>query len=231
MSSPVQFVCRRGYVFAGLVACLTLLCASAWSANTRTEGDGQACCGPISPAAQDLARFLDDSGVDHLWLAHQHVNWESGEPDRPPDYAGSGRATHCSAYAAAMGKRLGIYMLRPPAHSAALLASAQTLWFSSAEGTRRGWEELAGAQAAQSRANAGALVVISYASPNPSRPGHIAIVRPSLKTKQQLQDEGPQIAQAGALNSTNDTALRGFARHPGAWPDGVRYFGHVVPGR
>lgn len=231
MSRPVRALRWRGSVIAGLAVGFTLVCASAGAANPGTEVAGPPCCGPISPAAQSLTRFLDDSGVERLWLAHQHVNWESGEPDRPPDYAGTGRATHCSAYAAAMGKRLGIYMLRPPAHSAILLASAQTLWFSSAEGTRQGWEELAGADAAQSRANAGALVVISYASPNPGKPGHIAIVRPSLKTQQQLQDEGPQIAQAGAINSANDTARHGFARHTGAWPDGVRYFAHLVPGR
>jgi hypothetical protein len=186
------------------------------------------CCGSITPAAQALVRVLDAADVEHRWLAHQHVNWETGEADRFTDTAGLGRATHCSAFAAAIGQRLGVYMLRPPQHSAKLLASAQTVWFASAEGQARGWQALADAAAAQGRANAGELVVVSYASPDPARPGHIAIVRPSLKPRGVLDAEGPQIIQAGARNSNSEAARAGFVHHPGAWPAAVRYFSHAV---
>ena len=229
MTNPVRAFCRGWPGLAGLLAGLAMACGTALAAEPGTLESTQPCCGPISPAGQTVARLLDDSGVDHLWLAHQHVNWESGVQDRAADTAGLGRATHCSAFAAAMGKRLGIYMLRPPAHSAKLLASAQTLWFSSADGRQQGWEVIASAQEAQSRANAGALVVISYASPNPRKPGHIAIVRPSLKTQEQLEAEGPQIAQAGFTNSPDWSTRQGFSHHPDAWPHGVRYFAHALP--
>src|SRR5438445_12263218 len=69
--------------------------------------------------------------VESLWLAHEHVNWETGEPDKGEDYTGPGRSTHCSAFAAAVGKRLGVYMLRPPEHGQILLANAQAAWFRS----------------------------------------------------------------------------------------------------
>jgi hypothetical protein len=66
---------------------------------------------------------LDGMKVESLWLAREHVNWETGEPDKGQDYAGPGRSTHCSAFAAAVGERLGVYMLRPPEHGQILLAN------------------------------------------------------------------------------------------------------------
>ena len=48
------------------------------------------CCGPISPAGQRLASFLDNMDVESLWLANQHVNWETGKPDRGAGYEGPG---------------------------------------------------------------------------------------------------------------------------------------------
>jgi hypothetical protein len=35
------------------------------------------CCGPITPERRQLERFLDDSGVDHLWLAGWHIDWRT----------------------------------------------------------------------------------------------------------------------------------------------------------
>jgi hypothetical protein len=212
------------------LCCALLGLAPAMPLRAATAADTAApCCGSITPAAQALARVLDAADVEHHWLAHQHVNWETGEADRFTDTAGLGRATHCSAFAAAIGKRLGVYLLRPPAHSAKLLASAQTAWFASPAGQAQGWHALADAAEAQGRANAGELVVVSYANPDPARPGHIAIVRPSLKPRAELDAQGPQIIQAGASNSSSETARAGFAHHPGAWPAAVRYFGHAVP--
>lgn len=201
--------------------------ASGYVSSSAVEA--ASCCGPITPAGLKLRQLLDDSRVERLWLNHRHVNWETGEADKPASYVGPGRHTHCSAFAAAIGARLNIYMLRPPEHGQSLLASAQTAWFSSSAGKNAGWYPVEGALQAQTRANQGSLVVITYASPHPKRPGHIAIVRPSLKSLPELLEQGPQITQAGLHNAADWFAAAGFAAHPGAWPDGVRYFAHDIP--
>nr|WP_252403292.1 hypothetical protein [Burkholderia pseudomallei] len=59
----------------------------------------------------------------------------------------------------------------------------------------------------------------------------MAIIRPSLKSNVQLADEGPEIIQAGAVNRLDWNVRDGFARHPGAWPNGIKYFAHVVPAK
>ncbi|WP_148223098.1 hypothetical protein [Paraburkholderia xenovorans] len=175
--------------------------------------------------------MLDNSNVEHLWPNHRHINWETGEPDEPEGYAGPGKHTHCSAFAAAIGERLNVYMLRPPEHSQILLASAQTHWFNSPEGRGAGWFAIADLRQAQSLANQGKLVVVAYESPNLKTPGHIAIVRPSAISSDALRDRGPEVTQAGAENYLRIDARTAFAYHPGAWPEGVRYFGHDVPRR
>ena len=81
------------------------------------------CCGTITPEGERLRQFLDQSDVEHLWQAAIHIIWDTGEPD-PERPAGRPSATHCSAFVAAMAKRLDIYVLRPPEHSQALLANA-----------------------------------------------------------------------------------------------------------
>jgi hypothetical protein len=166
--------------------------------------------------------------VEALWLAHEHVNWETGEPDRGADYSGPAQSTHCSAFAAAVGKRLGVYMLRPPEHGQVLLSNAQADWFSAAEGRQAGWRELSSAREAQAFANRGGLVVMVYQSPDPHRPGHIAIVRPAERPEHLLEENGPEITQAGTKNYVKTSAKVGFLHHPGAWPDAVRYYAHAV---
>ena len=101
---------------AVLIGLMALVCLAA---PARAEP----CCGPITPDGEKLRAFLDDSDVLHRWLAGQHIIWDTGELD-PTRPAGSpNAATHCSAFAAAMAMRLGIYVLRPPDHSQALLAN------------------------------------------------------------------------------------------------------------
>ena len=192
------------------------------------SADSTPCCGTISPAGQKLLQTLNASNVENLWLAHLHVNWETGEADRPGDTEYHEKSTHCSSYAAAMGERLGVYMLRPPAHSAKFLASAQAQWFQSPDGVAQGWHAVAQAQDAQRLANGGELVVVVYQSPNPEKPGHIAVIRPSLKSLASLEQEGPETTQAGKHNHLDWNVRDGFKGHPGAWPEGVRYFAHAV---
>jgi hypothetical protein len=156
------------------------------------------------------------------------VNWETGEPDKGADYTGPAQSTHCSAFAAAVGKRLGVYMLRPPEHGQVLLANAQAEWFHEDGGRQAGWRELSSAREAQSRANEGNLVVMVYESSDPHKPGHIAIVRPAERPEHLLDENGPEITQAGTKNYLKTSAKVGFLHHPGAWPDGVRYYTHQV---
>ena len=166
--------------------------------------------------------------VESLWLAHEHVNWETGEPDKGDEYAGPGRSTHCSAFAAAVAKRLGVYMLRPPEHGQVLLANAQAEWFRSLAGKEEGWRNVQNAHDAQSLANRGNLVVVVFGSPDGHRPGHIAIVRPAHRPERLLEENGPEITQAGQKNYTKTSTKVGFQAHPGAWPGGVVYYAHSI---
>ena len=211
----------RRAVLPLVVTCGVLLAGSARAASPADAP----CCGPITADGQKLAAFLDRSGVDHLWLAHLHVDWQSGAPD-PARPGWSPHATHCSAFAAAMADRLGVYLLRPPAHRQTLLANAQARWLASPRAT--GWQS-ADTRAAQNLANRGWLVVASYANPDPHRPGHIAVLRPSLRSAAALAVRGPAEAQAGGHNFLKTSVVRGFAFHHGAWEAGdIHFFAHPV---
>jgi hypothetical protein len=206
-----------------LIACLLLL--GPGTAGTAAE---PSCCGPISASGHRLEAVLDGMEVETLWQAHEHVNWETGQPDKGDDYDGPGRATHCSAFAAAVAKKLGVYMLRPPDHGQILLANAQAEWFHTPRGRVAGWRAVSGPQQAQTLANEGNLVAIVYESPDPHTPGHIALVRPAERPQRLLDENGPSIIQAGRKNYARTSAKVGFQAHPGAWPDGVRYYMHAV---
>jgi hypothetical protein len=185
------------------------------------------CCGPITPEGQRLAHVLDGTDVEHLWLAGNRVDWQTGTPIAPS----SASTTHCSAFAAAIAGRLGIYVLRPPQHPQTLLANAQMGWLREAGGGS-GWRSLPDPTAAQAAANRGELVVEAFENPNPHRPGHIAIVRPSEQSADALERSGPRETQAGATNALDISTARGFAHHPGAWvaggQGGIRYFAHTI---
>lgn len=188
------------------------------------------CCGPITAEGERLRQFLDSSDVQHLWQAGIHIIWDTGEPD-PDRPEGRPSATHCSAFAAAMAKRLDIYVLRPPEHNQALLANAQMGWLAEAGGDY-GWHELPSYVEAQEAANRGELVLEAFENPNPRKPGHIAIVRPSLKSREMLDAQGPEETQAGSVNAISTDTADGFRHHPGAWVPGgggaIRYYAHVV---
>ncbi|MEI2806742.1 MAG: hypothetical protein V9G18_22250 [Albidovulum sp.] len=196
---------------------LLLAAVLAWSA----------AAGDPTPETARLASALDDSGVERLWPAGVHVDWETGVPDGKP-VTDEGKHTHCSAFVAAVAKRLGVYILRPPEHGARLLANAQYDWLVS-EGPRRGWQALDGGHQAQEYANRRYLVVAAYRSHRDDKPGHVAIVRPGARSAAEIDEEGPQIAQAGTVNYLSTTLKRGFAGHPAAWARGeIRYFAHAI---
>jgi hypothetical protein len=224
MSSITLPSTRRTGLTTGLLLLLMLLPA----ANSVHAVAHRPCCGETTAAGQRLATFLDGMNVEALWIADQHVNWETGEPDRGAAYEGPGKHTHCSAFAASAAKQLGVYVLRPPDHGQQLLANAQAKWLASAEATSQGWRGIAGSEAAQVQANRGNLVLVVFANPDQHEPGHVAIVRPSEKSIAALERNGPDIIQAGTHNHTRTVVRIGFSSHPGAWPDGVRYYVHTL---
>jgi hypothetical protein len=213
-----------------LVLCgglLSLLIFVLPASNVRAAAH-QPCCGNITVAGQRLAVTLDGMNVEALWIANEHVNWETGEPDRGAAYEGPGKHTHCSAFAASAAKRLGVYLLRPPEHGQLLLANAQAAWLAGGQGASQGWHGIAGPEAAQMQANRGNLVLVVFANPDQHEPGHVAIVRPSEKSLAALERNGPDIIQAGTHNHARTVVRVGFSSHPGAWPDGVRYYMHLL---
>jgi hypothetical protein len=209
-----------------------LLVAAVLAAGPMTTAAGSraepSCCGPVSAAGRKLLQILDNTNVESLWLAHEHVNWETGEPDKNADYEGPGKSTHCSAFAAAVGKQVGVYLLRPPEHGQILLANAQAEWFHAGGGKQNGWREVKTAKEAQTLANEGNLVTVVYENPDPHAPGHIAIVRPAERPERLLDENGPEITQAGQRNYLKTSTKVGFEHHPGAWPGGVRYYAHPI---
>jgi hypothetical protein len=79
---------------------------------------------------------------------------------------------------------------------------------------------------AQMLANLGNLVVLVYGREHGS--GHIAIVRPAVKSRKQLDEDGPETTQAGGHNFSDGTAKYSFVFHPGAWPNQVKIFAHAT---
>jgi hypothetical protein len=43
-----------------------------------------------------------------------------------------------------------------------------------------------------------------------------------------MEDNGPQIIQAGTHNHNSTNVRIGFGSHPGAWPGGVSYYAHPI---
>jgi hypothetical protein len=206
----------RAFVLAA-----TLLAAPALSfaANTTV----------VSPKGLWLARQLDAMGVESKWIAGTHINWETGEPDGSSEIL-PGHHTHCSAFVASAAKTLGVYILRPPEHGQVLLANAQSEWLADA-GADKGWRPVTNALEAQSLANSGVLVVASYHAHRDNKPGHIAIVRPSVVSPDDIAAVGPTLIQAGSVNSSAIAAKQGFAGHIYAWRDNeIDYYAHDIAG-
>ena len=219
-----------------LFPALILLCLVSGTASSilggalgAQESEHTPCCGPITPAGERLAATLDSMDVERKWLAHEHVNWQTGEPDRGGENEGPGTHTHCSAFAAAAAAKFDVYLLRPPQHGQVLLANAQADWLASEAGSQAGWRKVSGALEAQRLANQGKLVLVLYQNPDRHVPGHIAVVRPSIKSAKALEENGPEITQAGEHNHAKTNVRLGFENHPRAWPDGVVYYIHNLP--
>ncbi|MFA4876346.1 MAG: hypothetical protein WC586_02960 [Methanoregula sp.] len=195
----------------------------------------------ITPKGQALARFIDSMNVTSHWLSGTGaINWTTGDPDlsRP---AYSSRVTHCSNFVAAATLRLGVYILRPPEHDQDNLVNAQNDWLNSQVAKDAGWTQIPDAVSAQYYANQGYLVVTSTkgsdrdSSDYAKMFGHIAIVRPSVRTRQELVRNGPQLAQAGWIYSANVSLRQGYSGVDGAWNSNgtgsVQFFMHPIDDR
>jgi hypothetical protein len=184
----------------------------------------------ITPKGQSLTIFLDSLNVERLWLAGARVDWRTGAPNGKPILK-PGRHTHCSEFSAAAAERLGIYLPRPPDYSANYLANAQYDWLTK-DGPDQGWSPVPDAFEAQRLADDGDLVVAVLKSRKPKTSGHIAIVRPSGKGRNEIFSDGPQIIQAGFENLSSTTLRHGFKNHRGAWTNAgktrVLFFAHEV---
>jgi hypothetical protein len=171
-----------------------------------------------------LDRVLDSLQVGRYWRPGDPVDWRTGayEPNAVS------LKSHCSAFVAAACARFGVYILRPPEHSEALLANAQCDWLEG-EGRNAGWRRVDGGAAAQDLANQGVIVVVCWRNPDRDDSGHIAIIRPSTKSHAGIARDGPDIAQAGADNYSRTSLKIGFKHH---WRAGKRgkilYYAHRV---
>ncbi len=165
--------------------------------------------------------------VEKLWLPGAIVDWRTGLPTGKPFTDSPKKHTHCSQFVAAASLRLAVPLLRPPEHSVVGLANAQNAWLDSDAAKKSGWVRLKDAVEAQRFANEGRLVLASVSNPDPTRAGHIAIVRPGDKSAELLAKEGPDIMQAGGTNFMRTSLRRGFANHPKEY-DGIAFHGHAV---
>lgn len=182
---------------------------------------------PICQAATNLNVTLDAMHVEEHWIAGAIVDWKTGDPTGKP-VTDAGKHTHCSQFAASACDRLGIYILRPPEHSAVQLANSQFDWLASEVGRQKGWNPVADGAAAQDFANQGHVVVAVCKNPDPKKPGHIALIRPGLRTAAELAADGPDIIQAGGHNYNHGRLKQGFANHPGAFKNKeIRFFEHA----
>jgi hypothetical protein len=185
------------------------------------------CAGEVTPQGVQLAERFSAMDVEHHWLpGHRLADWRTGQP------AASRGTTHCSAFLAAACERVGVDMLHPPEHGERFLATAQTGWLLG-EGRKHGWTPVDSPFLAQDLANRGQVVVVMFPSPDPARSGHAALVRASAKSRAELEEEGPQIIQAGGRNATSTTVKEGFRHHRGAWVSALEYqvlfFAHAGP--
>jgi hypothetical protein len=177
--------------------------------------------------AEELWKRLEAMEVDKLWLPGAIVDWKTGLPTGQAIKDAKNKHTHCSQFVAAATERLGVYVLRPPEHGVVLLANAQFSWLASDAGKKAGWVALKDGAAAQAAANDGRLVLASLKNPDPTKSGHIAIVRPGNKDADLLAKDGPDIMQAGGTNALRTTLRRGFGNHKKEY-DQIAFYAHAV---
>ena len=127
-----------------------------------------------------------------------------------------------------MTKKLGVHLLNPIEFPYVFLASAQAKWLLSDDGITNGWRKILTMKEAQRLANNGEIVIAIFASVIENKSGHIAILRPSLKSSAELEVDGPQVIQAGANNFSSTNVRIAFSHHKNAFPSKILYFQHEI---
>jgi hypothetical protein len=182
---------------------------------------------PIEKYGRILDTFLEELHVEQYWNAGLKVDWKTGVPVVPLQKLPNNRS-YCSAFVAAICYRLGVHILQPPEHDLQFLAKAQGIWLKN-HGDEWGWFDIPSGIEAQELANMGFLVIASYRQPSPGKHGHIAIVRPSTKSDQLIELEGPDIIQAGKINYSLTSLSIGFKSFDQAFKkDEIRYYAHYI---
>jgi hypothetical protein len=187
---------------------------------------GILAAGDVGPAGVRLGARYDAMDVEHHWLPGRPVDWRTGDPD---GRTSRGYPTHCDYFVESTCERLGVFMPH-------LGVSANDLarWLAK-DGAGQGWKPVPSPFEAQRLANAGQVVVVAYATPPPHElvPGHIALVRPSAKSDEEIRKEGPQVVQAGGRNANSTPLKTGFHFHREAWKSAddfqVRFYVHTPP--
>ncbi len=197
-----------------LIVWLVLLCPADVGAREQVA---------LYPEGRRLRAWLDTLDVEHRWRAGQKIDWRTGRKGDPSEY---NPRTHCSAFVAAVCRRLGVPMLKPPPRM--YLSNRQQDWLRG-RGRALGWRRV-GPVRAQELANRGYLVIASWKNREKDRyhrgAGHVAVVRPQLKDVARIRKRGPQITQAGRRNYRTTSAAVGFRGR--AWKNRqVLYFAYV----
>lgn len=182
----------------------------------------------LTDKGKSLQQFYLGFDIENLWIAGNHVNWETGIADKPDVTAGN--HTHCSAFIAAASKKAGIYILSPPQHGQLLLANAQYNWLQTQEAVAKGWKEIAGTdrtslyRQVQQLANAGNIIVAICKNPDATKPGHAALVMPKEIMEEKINESGPVVIMAGKHNFNYISIKNGFKSHLDNWPETVLRF-------
>lgn len=195
---------KKLFVFAAVLVSCGIMRAQR-NFNVTVQGDS-------------LKAFYLSLNVESLWIAGNHVKWETGEADHPD--ATSGNHTHCSAFVAAACKKLNMYVLRPPEHKQILLANAQYEWLAGTDAVADGWKPVTGNvfETAQMLANSGTVVIAICKNPDEKKPGHAALVLPAETTRHELAEKGPFVIMAGTHNHNKISLEAGFKSHLVDWP-------------
>ncbi len=244
----------------------TDILAGTSAAGNTLQADRGVATTAITAGGQALQSYLDGLRVEDHWLIGEVIDWKTGRPDKAASYVVPAADTHCSAYASAVARGLGIDLLTPDQHHGiyggqGFLADAQNFWLNrggqpitslsssthdilptTPTAASQGWEDvatllpatatatpadpnaaaLALVTEAQDLANRGVLVVASYNNfatktnaqgRTVEEPGHIAVLRPSVRTAGELATFGPNETQAGTDNLLDTPLSLGFSAH------------------
>lgn len=176
----------------------------------------------IQSKGKILKKFLENQNVETKWKQNNYIDWLSGdtiikELANPKDSFN----THCSAFVASICKQLNINILGPPDVRTEGLANLQYDWLNN-NNIENGWNNIdnavatanavAAPVAAQIYANNGYLVLMCYKNEINPNGGHIACVKPHMIDTNEVLNQGPQLCQAGKINSSSISASLTFSK-------------------